>query len=186
MQRVKPRTAPRKPPGPPSVHDARRGRQPGGPRKHLAPQTRLTIAFGGGQERLLGRGKADNGNSGLPPSEVRSEMPTVCYLQLSLRDSGITGLPSRRRCRCEPARLPVDAARFEAKRRALPERAEGRSGAIGRPLRKRWAWPVKCSFGNTSTDLVQPEPGRAHKKRGRTQKYGNRTDHRDSTGWTSS
>jgi hypothetical protein len=35
-----------------------------GPRKHLALQTRLTVALGGGKEYLLGRRKVDNGNSG--------------------------------------------------------------------------------------------------------------------------
>jgi hypothetical protein len=54
-----------------------------------------------------------------------------------LRNSGITGLPSRRRCKCEPARLLVDAARFEAMRRVLTERAEGRSDAIGRLPHRR-------------------------------------------------
>jgi hypothetical protein len=34
------------------------------PREHLALQTRLTVALGGGQEYLLGRRKVDNGNSG--------------------------------------------------------------------------------------------------------------------------
>ena len=35
-----------------------------GPWKHLALQTRLTIALGGGQEYILGRRELDNGNSG--------------------------------------------------------------------------------------------------------------------------
>src|SRR5208282_3719590 len=86
---------------------------------------------------------------------------------------------------CELARFPQKAAPLEAMRRVLPERAEGRSDAIVRPLRKRWALPVKCSFENTSPDLVQPERGWAHRHLGRTQKFGNRTDHRDSKGWTS-
>jgi hypothetical protein len=35
-----------------------------GPWKHLALQTRLTIALGGSQEYLLGQRELDNGNSG--------------------------------------------------------------------------------------------------------------------------
>ena len=96
--------------------------------------------------------------------------------------SDAIGRPPNWRCKFEPARLPVDAAWFEVMKRVLTELTEIRTGAIGRPLRKRWALPAKCSFGNTSTDTVQPEPGRAHKKRGHTRKSGNRTDHRDSTG----
>src|SRR5208337_4756624 len=49
---------------------------------------------------------------------------------------GISGLPSRRRCQCEPAHLAVAAARFEAMRCGLTERAERRSDAIGRPLHR--------------------------------------------------
>ncbi len=86
------------------------------------------------------------------------------------------------RCKFEPARLPVDAARFEVMKRVLTEPTEVRTGAIGRPLRKRWVLPAKYSFGNTLTDMGQPELGRARKKRGHTRKSGNRTDHRDSTG----
>jgi hypothetical protein len=36
-----------------------------GPWKQPAVQSRLTVAFGGGQQYLLGRRKVDNGNSGL-------------------------------------------------------------------------------------------------------------------------
>ena len=35
-----------------------------GPREHLALETRLTVALGGGQEYLLSRRKVDNTNSG--------------------------------------------------------------------------------------------------------------------------
>ena len=35
-----------------------------GPWKHPALQTRVTIAFGGGQEYVIGRREVDNGNSG--------------------------------------------------------------------------------------------------------------------------
>jgi hypothetical protein len=69
--------------------------------------------------------------------------------------------------------------------RSLLERAGVRSGATDRPLRKRLASPVKWSFGNTSADLVQPEPGRAlgqaHKKWGQIRKCYNCTDHRERT-----
>ena len=129
----------------------------------------------------------------IPPLLVRNPDE---YLQLPPWKSGITGPAPARRCLCAPARLPGNAARFEAKRRVWPTRAVGRNGATGRPPRRRCALPAKCSsgnrstvkrsFGNTSPDLVQPGRGRAQMQLGRTQKYDNRTDHRDSTGKTSS
>ena len=46
-----------------------------GPRKHLALQTRLTVAWGGGQEYLLGRRKVNNGNSrSTLPAEFRAAL----------------------------------------------------------------------------------------------------------------
>ena len=55
--------------------------------------------------------------------EDRSEMPPVCYLQPSLRDSGLNGHPPRGHRKCESARSSGIAASLEAQRRALPERA---------------------------------------------------------------
>ena len=75
------------------------------------------------------------------------------------RQSGAIGRRPRMHCMCEPARLSANEAPFDAQRRVMPGRSEGRSGAIARPLRKRLALTVKCSLGNTSPDLVQPEHG---------------------------
>jgi hypothetical protein len=65
-------------------------------------------------------------NSQLSPFamiEDGSEMPSLCYLQPSLRYSGLTDpLPGRHR-KCESDHSPGSAVSLEAQRLALPERA---------------------------------------------------------------
>ncbi len=58
-------------------------------------------------------------------------MPAVATVSF-LSGQHINGAPPGRRCKCESVRSSEMRRRL-AKRRVLPERAEGRSGAIGRP-----------------------------------------------------
>ena len=83
-------------------------------------------------------------------------MPGVYGLHPALRNGGITGLPARQCCKCEPARSSAHSARLEANRRALPERVAARNDAIDRPPRGR----CNCDSGHSPVHSARLEARR--------------------------